>query len=354
LRVVHRRCVDTAILFPHPRGYPYRLKLQKLAQDFLQRKIQVSGAGGGGGGGGRRGKSNDANGDSNGNSGATEPPTAAAGTAGSAGGEEGHDSVEDASAAMHLVLLKAEKGPKFGLRGPACNRTPLVHFLPGAERCQANTAKLLVPAEVGAEAGAGAVDVAMVWATSELASAMGHCVVGGAEATVVDAAPLPCEGEDKTAAAAASAAAAGTETQTNARAGVGAGAAASKEDSNARAVQALCNVLARPSATAAAATATAGAIPPQMLAFLAIHGGGGGPRRKRSDEAKADAATSGLPATAEGDPLAAHVAAIAAAVAAAPRHAGRTLLLLTAQSPLGTVEALRRQKRCVKWPVPPL
>ena len=31
LKVVHRRCVDTSVLFPHPRGYPLRLKLKTLA-----------------------------------------------------------------------------------------------------------------------------------------------------------------------------------------------------------------------------------------------------------------------------------------------------------------------------------
>ena len=33
LKIVHRRCVDTAVLYPHPRGYPLRLKLKTLAGD---------------------------------------------------------------------------------------------------------------------------------------------------------------------------------------------------------------------------------------------------------------------------------------------------------------------------------
>jgi RNA exonuclease 1 len=46
LRLYHRRCVDTAISYPHPRGYPLRLKLRKLAEDYLQQRIQTSGSDG--------------------------------------------------------------------------------------------------------------------------------------------------------------------------------------------------------------------------------------------------------------------------------------------------------------------
>jgi RNA exonuclease 1 len=46
LRLYHRRCVDTAISFPHPRGYPLRLKLRKLAEDYLRQRIQTSGSDG--------------------------------------------------------------------------------------------------------------------------------------------------------------------------------------------------------------------------------------------------------------------------------------------------------------------
>jgi RNA exonuclease 1 len=40
LRIVHQRCVDTAVMYPHPRGYPLRQKLQRLSQDYLQETIQ--------------------------------------------------------------------------------------------------------------------------------------------------------------------------------------------------------------------------------------------------------------------------------------------------------------------------
>lgn len=30
LRMIHHRCVDTAVLFPHPAGAPYRRALQAL------------------------------------------------------------------------------------------------------------------------------------------------------------------------------------------------------------------------------------------------------------------------------------------------------------------------------------
>jgi len=40
LRLVHPMCVDTALLYPHPRGFPMRLKLKKLAEDYLQLRIQ--------------------------------------------------------------------------------------------------------------------------------------------------------------------------------------------------------------------------------------------------------------------------------------------------------------------------
>ena len=43
LHLSHARCVDTAVIFPHPRGYPLRLKLRKLAEDFLQQRIQCHG-----------------------------------------------------------------------------------------------------------------------------------------------------------------------------------------------------------------------------------------------------------------------------------------------------------------------
>ena len=72
LRIVHRYgCIDTAMLYPHVRGFPYRNKLKYLTNEYLKIKIQ---------------------------------------------GDQikGHDSVEDAVCAMKLVLLKVEHGPSFG------------------------------------------------------------------------------------------------------------------------------------------------------------------------------------------------------------------------------------------------
>lgn len=83
LQLSHRRCIDTAVLFPHARGYPYRMKLKQLAEEFLQLKIQ-------------RGAS--------------------------------HDSAEDARAAMQLVMAKLEHGPQFGIKSSILNslRSPFI------------------------------------------------------------------------------------------------------------------------------------------------------------------------------------------------------------------------------------
>lgn len=62
LRLLHGRVVDTAALFPHARGLPYRRPLKALAASFLQRTIQSADA--------------------------------------------SHDSVEDARAAMDLALWR--------------------------------------------------------------------------------------------------------------------------------------------------------------------------------------------------------------------------------------------------------
>jgi len=43
LRLVHRRVVDTAALFPHSRGLPYRRALRDLTKEHLGRSIQVGG-----------------------------------------------------------------------------------------------------------------------------------------------------------------------------------------------------------------------------------------------------------------------------------------------------------------------
>ncbi len=41
-QVVHSRVLDTALLFPHPKGPPFRSSLKVLAQRFLKRRIQVT------------------------------------------------------------------------------------------------------------------------------------------------------------------------------------------------------------------------------------------------------------------------------------------------------------------------
>ena len=46
MRIIHPVIVDTAILFPHPRGLPFRFGLQRLTKTYLQRDIQTAGASG--------------------------------------------------------------------------------------------------------------------------------------------------------------------------------------------------------------------------------------------------------------------------------------------------------------------
>jgi RNA exonuclease 1 len=75
LKILHRTCIDTSIIYPHTKGYPLRLKLKKLAETYLSLKIQN-------------------------------------------GGSRGHDSAEDARVAMQLVNLKVERGPLFGIKSP--------------------------------------------------------------------------------------------------------------------------------------------------------------------------------------------------------------------------------------------
>lgn len=43
LRLCHRSIIDTAILFPHNRGFPMRNKLKWLVEKHLERRIQVDG-----------------------------------------------------------------------------------------------------------------------------------------------------------------------------------------------------------------------------------------------------------------------------------------------------------------------
>ncbi|TBU32802.1 Rexo1 protein [Dichomitus squalens] len=46
LRMIHHRCVDTVVLFPHTAGPPYRRALRALAKEFLGQTIQAAGAAG--------------------------------------------------------------------------------------------------------------------------------------------------------------------------------------------------------------------------------------------------------------------------------------------------------------------
>ncbi|KAI9921425.1 hypothetical protein PsorP6_001799 [Peronosclerospora sorghi] len=69
LRVLHRRIIDTACLYPHPKGPPFRSALRFLTTRFLCRAIQT--------------------------------------------GSDGHCSVEDAIATLQLAQLKIKHGPMF-------------------------------------------------------------------------------------------------------------------------------------------------------------------------------------------------------------------------------------------------
>jgi RNA exonuclease 1 len=70
LKLTHPFLIDTGILYPHPRGPPYKQSLKWLAQKYLKREVQK--------------------------------------------GTTGHDSVEDARTCLDLVKQKCEKGPRWG------------------------------------------------------------------------------------------------------------------------------------------------------------------------------------------------------------------------------------------------
>jgi RNA exonuclease 1 len=40
LRIVHQKIIDTAAIFPHPSGLPFKISLKKLMKDYLNREIQ--------------------------------------------------------------------------------------------------------------------------------------------------------------------------------------------------------------------------------------------------------------------------------------------------------------------------
>jgi hypothetical protein len=162
LRMTHTQCVDTAILFPHPRGFPYRIKLKELAETYLSITIQrnhsnftpkitqdedkgkdlnnekndnvnshVTNTNTNNNNEDENNSNNDtknennknnrnsANKNKNKNENRVLVPL-------------GHDSIEDASTAMRLVYLKLEKGPDFGSKIPLFGRIPLARFITGS------------------------------------------------------------------------------------------------------------------------------------------------------------------------------------------------------------------------------
>lgn len=70
LKLTHPFIIDTAIIYPHPRGPPLKSSLKWLCQKYLGREIQK--------------------------------------------GQTGHDSIEDARAVLELVKQKCEKGERWG------------------------------------------------------------------------------------------------------------------------------------------------------------------------------------------------------------------------------------------------
>lgn len=76
IKITHPYIVDTAIIYPHPRGPPLKSSLKWLAQKYLNREIQKG--------------------------------------HGNTGPGAGHDSIEDARTVLDLVKQKCEKGKEWG------------------------------------------------------------------------------------------------------------------------------------------------------------------------------------------------------------------------------------------------
>lgn len=77
LNITHPFIIDTAIIYPHPRGPPLKSSLKWLAQRYLSREIQKG--------------------------------------HGTTGPGAGHDSIEDAKTCLDLVKQKCEKGKEWGM-----------------------------------------------------------------------------------------------------------------------------------------------------------------------------------------------------------------------------------------------
>lgn len=135
LRLLHRRCADTSILFPHPKGFPYRQKLKYLAKRFLGCAIQTSGAS-------NSGNNKTDSGSSSAVVSTSSSPSSAVTALASASSADnnveeissasaGHDSEEDAITALRLLLLKALYGRDYGVSadraGYVSGRLPSVH-----------------------------------------------------------------------------------------------------------------------------------------------------------------------------------------------------------------------------------
>ena len=43
LKLMHANCIDTALLYPHNKGPPFKFSLKSLAERYLSKQIQVSG-----------------------------------------------------------------------------------------------------------------------------------------------------------------------------------------------------------------------------------------------------------------------------------------------------------------------
>ena len=132
LQITHTQCVDTAILFPHPRGFPYRIKLKELAETYLNITIQrnhsnftpkiIQ----------NKDKEKDKDKDKNENHDKDKNKSENKNSTSRVLVPLGHDSIEDAATAMRLVYLKIEKGPDFGSKIPLTGRIPLARFLTGS------------------------------------------------------------------------------------------------------------------------------------------------------------------------------------------------------------------------------